>query len=67
MSELGLRTPSASCQRLIDSIGPDCRSRLLAARDEAWRELCHLDEEQLETVAWKGRRVAGSLDEEGRA
>ena len=51
-------------QRLIDSIGPYYRRRLLAARDQAQSELSELDEEELETIAAEGRRVAGSLDED---
>jgi hypothetical protein len=65
VSEPGLRNPWEPWQRLIDSIGPYYRSQLLAARDLARGELCDLDDEQLETVAAEGRRVANSLDEEG--
>ena len=65
MSERGLTNQWEPWQRLIDSIGPYYRAQLFAARDRARGELCDLDEEQLETVAAEGRRVAGSLDEEG--
>jgi hypothetical protein len=61
----GLRNPWEPWQRLIDSIGPYYRGQLLAARDQARGALRDLDDEQLEAVAAEGRRVAGSLDEEG--
>ena len=44
---------------------PYYRRQLFAARDRARDELRDLDEEQLERVAAEGRKVAGSLDEEG--
>ena len=59
VSEQGLRNQWEPWQRLIDSIGPYYRGRLLAARDRARSELCELHEEELETVAAEGRRVAG--------
>jgi hypothetical protein len=65
VSEPGLTNPWEPWQQLIDSIGQNYRTQLLAARDRARGELRDLDEEQLETVAAKGRRVAGSLDEDG--
>ncbi len=65
MSEPGLTNQWEPWQRLIDSIGPYCRARLLAARDRARGELRDIDEEQLEAIAAEGRRVASSLDEEG--
>ena len=65
MSEPGLTNPWEPWQQLIDSIGQNYRTQLLAARDRARGELRDLDEEQLETVAAEGRRVAGSLDEDG--
>ena len=65
MSERGLTNQWEPWQRLVDSIGPYYRARLLAARDRAKGELCDIEEEQLEAIAAEGRRVASSLDEEG--
>ena len=65
MSEPGLTNQWEPWQRLIDSIGPYYRARLLAARDRARGELRDIDEEQLEAIAAEGRAVASSLDEEG--
>jgi hypothetical protein len=65
MSDPGVTNSWEQWRRLIDSIGPYYRTRLLAARDRARGGLRDLDEEQLESVAAEGRRVASSLDEEG--
>src|SRR5450755_1678165 len=65
MSDPGVTNSWEQWRRLIDSIGPYYRTRLLAARDRARGGLRDLDEEQLESVAAEGRMVASSLDEEG--
>jgi hypothetical protein len=65
VSEQGLTNRWEPWQRLIDSIGPNYRTQLFAARDRARDEPCDLDEDQLEAIAAEGRAVAGSLDEEG--
>ncbi len=65
MSERGLTNQWEPWQRLVDSIGPYYRARLLVARDRAKGELSDIEEEQLEAIAAEGRAIAGSLDEEG--
>ena len=59
----GLTNQWEPWQRLIDSIGPYYGAQLFTAR-AGERRATHVDED-LETVAAEGRRVAGSLDEEG--
>jgi hypothetical protein len=60
-----LTNPWEPWQRLIDSIGSYYRGRLFKARDQAQAKLGELDEEELRSIASEGRRIAGSLDEEG--
>ena len=66
MSEPGLTNQWEPWQRLIDSIGPHYRTQLFTARDRARGELRDLDEEQLESVAAEGRRVAARLTRTAR-
>ena len=65
VSEPGLTNSWEPWQRLIDSIGPDYRRRLYEARDRARPRLNDLDEHELASIASEGRRIAGTLNEEG--